>query len=328
MTDESQLFAPAKKSGMGEVPMGTRGPNGRYKLPLLPGEQGTRTGGDWVPGGLQSMTNLAGSISDTRALGIWEIEQVLIGLGSTLGPRSDSGEAWQLFDELKWAIVEAENLGTDFREIKLYPELKAFLADIAERAKDASGANAARDKGILMHDRWQEFSETQVFAGTEEDQRLTRLVAELVDAAGFDLMPDLTERTVRNEAIKAAGRFDNILCYRKTGELFMADLKSKAKPFWSFLEIDGQLAGYARAEWMLRSCMTEYLKGPLHYVNLDRGVVLHMPSRPGPDGSQEPRLRKADLVTGWKNMQLARQVCDARSYGRSAARMAGSWWPV
>lgn len=313
---------------MGDVPMGTRGPNGRYKMPLLPGEQGTKTGGDWVPGGLQSMTNLAGSISDTRALGIWEIEQILIGLGSTAGPRTKSGEAWQLFDELKWAIVEAENLGTDFRELKNYPELKAFLADIAERAKDASGANDARNKGILMHDRWQEFSETQIFAGDEEDRRLTAMVADLVDAAGFEVVPDLTERTVRNVALKAAGRFDNVLCYRKTGELYMADLKSKAKPFWGFLEIDAQLAGYARSEWMLRSCMTEYLRGPVNYVNLERGVVLHMPSRPDENGSQEPRLRKADLVTGARNMHLARQVCDARSYGRSAARMADSWWPV
>lgn len=322
MTDESQLFAPARRgNGMGDVPMGTRGPNGRYKMPLLPGEQGTKTGGDWLPGGLQSMTNLAGSISDTRALGIWEIEQILIGLGL-------SG-SHDLRGELRDAIMEAVRLETEFREIKNYPELKAFLADIAERAKDASGANDARNKGILMHDRWQEFSETQIFAGDEEDQRLTKLVADLVDAAGFEVVPDLTERTVRNVALKAAGRFDNVLCYRRTGELYMADLKSKAKPFWSFLEIDAQLAGYARSEWMLRSCMTEYLRGPVNYVNLERGVVLHMPSRPDPvTGSQEPRLRKADLVTGWANMQLARQVCDARSYGRSAARMADSWWPV
>lgn len=320
---------------MGDVPMGTRGPNGRYKMPLLPGEQGTKTGGDWVPGGLQSMTNLAGSISDTRALGIWEIEQILIGLGINPSrpavPWSLRGQLGHdsLTNQLRVAVVEAVHLGTDFRELRLYPELKAFLADIAERAKDASGANDARNKGILMHDRWQEFSETQIFAGDEEDQRLTRMVAELVDAAGFEVVPDLTERTVRNVALKAAGRFDNILCYRKTGELYMADLKSKAKPFWGFLEIDAQLAGYATAEWMLRSCMTEYLRGPLHYVNQERGVVLHMPSRPDPvTGSQEPRLRKADLLTGARNMHLARQVCDARSYGRSAARMADSWWPV
>jgi hypothetical protein len=322
MTDESQLFAPKKSGGFADVPMGTRGPNGRYRMPLLPGEQGTKTGGDWVPGGLQSMTNLAGSISDTRALGIWEIEQILIGLGLRLAGSDD------LCSELREIVLAAWVNEYDFQNIKAYPELKAALADIAERAKDASGANAARDKGIRMHDHWEEHSKTQLFSGDEEDQRLTRMVAELVDAAGFELMPDLTERTVRNLAVKAAGRFDNILRHRKTGELYIADLKSKAKPFWSFLEIDGQLAGYANAEWMLRSCMTEYLRGPVHYVNLQYGVVLHMPSRPDENGSQEPRLRKADLVTGWKNMQLARQVCDARSYGRSAARMADSWWPV
>src|ERR1051325_9862330 len=48
---------------------------GRYKMPLLPGESGPKSGGDWVPGGLQSATNLAGAIVESRELGIWERER-------------------------------------------------------------------------------------------------------------------------------------------------------------------------------------------------------------------------------------------------------------
>lgn len=323
MTDESQLFAPASRSnGMADVAMGIRGPNGRYKMPLLPGESGTKTAGDWVPGGLQSMTNLAGSISDTRALGIWELEQVLIGLGlDLLSTPAD------LAHDLAVAIDDAVNLKADFSQMRLYPELKAFLGQVVERAKDASGANRARDRGIEMHDQWEGHGKTGLFHEDPAEAGWQRKVSALLAEAGFEIVPDLAERTVRNNTVRTAGRFDNILRHR-SGTLYMADLKTKAKPFWSFLEIDAQLAGYAYAEWMLNSQLTDYIKGPLHYVDLDVGVVLHMPSRPDPEtGLQEPRLRKADLLKGWETMRLARQVCDARSGGRSAARMADSWWP-
>lgn len=338
----SQLFASsseiAAERGIAAAPMGTRVDSiGRYKLPLMPGEVGPKKipiGQEpWVPSGVQSMTNLAASISDTKALGRWDREQVQI--GTALHP--------ELAQELRRVVYAAQERGTDLARVKDDPQLRAELAALAERAKDISGANAARDAGIVRHDHWQEHGESggHAFSGTEQINGEMRVLRELLDAAGFEIIPDLVERTVRNLAVQAAGRFDNILMHRRSGRLLMADLKTKrgapdgGDPFWGWLEMDAQLAGYAYSELMLKwetppeeyegtaRELVTYTGGPREHVDLTEGVVLHMPS----DGG-EPRLRRADLVDGWRALQLAREVCTVRSRGKSASRKAESWWPV
>jgi hypothetical protein len=314
----------AGKETMANAPMGKRlEGSGRYKMPLLLGESGPKAGGDWVPGGLQSMTNLAAATSDTRALGVWELEQAAIGLG--LHP--------ELAAELRNRVYAAKDRGVDFQALKDEPDkiLKGQLKDIIERAKDISGANEARDAGIVRHDIWEDHGKTGQQTGTEQINSEITALRGLLDGAGFEVIPDLIERTVRNTAIQAAGRFDNILLHRSSGRLIMADLKTKRKKFWTWLEIDAQLAGYANAEYMLMSPSSVYgrerwdewyVDGPKRLgVDLIEGCVLHMPS----DGAR-PRLRKVDLVSGWVTMQLARQVCTQRSFGRSVEREAESYW--
>ncbi len=137
-------------------------------------------------------------------------------------------------------------------------------------------------------------------------------------------VPDLSERVVRNVAVKTAGRFDDILeefdpATGRRLRLLIADLKTKRKAFRSWMAVDGQLATYARSEWMLDG--TEYVPGPVHHVDLTEGVVLQMPS----DGSPA-YLRRADLARGWEVAQLARRVHDERSYGKSAERHALAVW--
>jgi len=330
---------PVKGPGYADIPMGTRHPTmHRYKMPLLPGEVGTKScppGVEpWVPGGVQSMTNLAASISDTKALGWWELEQALIGVG--LHP--------ELAAELRRVVYAAKERGVDFQALKDEPEkvLRGELAAITERAKDISGANAARDAGIVRHDVWEINGKSAgyTFSGTEQINAEIKTLRELLDAAGFEVIPELCERTVRNVAINAAGRFDNILMHRPSGRLLMADLKTKRKPFWTWLEMDAQLAGYAYAEWMLDMAPpgvqigaampeVEYVSGPQSLgVDLTEGVILHMPSGPDAEGNWEPRLHRADLVRGWRTMQLAREVCTVRSDGKSAGRDRESYWPT
>lgn len=318
---------PVKGPGYADIPMGTRHPTQhRYKLPLLPGETGTKScppGVEpWVPGGVQSMTNLAASISDTKALGWWELEQALIGIGLHPG----------LAEALRNTVYDAKERGVDFQALKDEPGkvLCGELAAITERAKDISGGNAARDAGIVRHDVWEIFGKFGQQTGTDQINTEIQAVRQLLDAAGFEIIPELCERVVRNVVVKAAGRFDNILMHRRTGRLLMADLKTKRKPFWTWLEMDGQLAGYAFSEWMLETIETSpgvfevvYVPGPMHHVDLTEGVILHMPS----DGA-EPRLRKADLTRGWHTLQLARQVCTVRSDGKSAGRERESYWPT
>jgi hypothetical protein len=319
---ESQLFAPAvnvDRQTMANTPMGERAPNGRYRMPLLPGETPPKSvkGADWVPGGVQSMTNLASSISDTKALGDWKLEQALIGVG--LHP--------ELARELMMVVHAAREQGVNFQDLRSHPMLRSQLAAIAEKAWDIGGANAARDAGIAAHTAWEQRApgigqqpRTQLFA--QSFGALEQLLAD----AGLERVPGLSERVVRNVELNAAGRFDDILLVKGTRRLLMADLKTKSKPFWSFLEIDAQLAGYATAEWMLDS--GRYVKGPKHYVDQTEGVVLHMPSAPDDDGNWQVKLRRADLVRGMKTMRLAREVCTQRSGGKSAGRFGESYWPI
>lgn len=319
----SEVRAP--KIGYADIPMGTRHPTaGRYKMPAtLPGDVSPKSvppGQDpWVSYGIQSMTNLAASISDTKALGIWETRQALIGIG--LHP--------ELAQELTIVVHRARATGVDFQDLRSHPDFTAELDAIAERAKDISGANDARDAGIAMHDEWELRGTGQ--QGGAFSAQLDQL-EQLLDAAGFDRVPELRERTVRNVTVNAAGRFDDILLHRRSGRLVMADLKSKRKKFWTWLEMDAQLAGYARSEWMLekgpRDEEVTYVPGPVHHVDLTEGVILHMPSGPDEEGKQEPRLRRADLTRGWRALQLARQVCAVRSDGKSAGRERESYWPV
>lgn len=307
MSAGSALFAPER-----EVRFGETAGNHRYRMPLLPGEQGTKGGGDWVPWNMQSSTNLASSISDTKALGRWEREQLQVGL--VLRP--------DLYERLTILVQRAAAEGVNFREIKLRPELRDELGSIHEEAKTASGANAARQAGINRHDAWETRGATGRLIGTSDIQRDIERVEELLERKRLARVSGLQEKVVRNTEVNCAGRFDDILICQDTGRLLMADLKTKQKPFWGWMEIDAQLAIYAYAEWMLPEIgSSTYVEGPRHYVDLEVGVVLHMPS----DGG-EPALRKADLTAGWRTAQLARQVCDARSAGKSAARDAASYW--
>jgi hypothetical protein len=112
-----QLFA--QPSALG-APSKTFGHpyNGRYHMPLLPGESGTKSGGNWVPYGLTRMTNLVGAFEETRALSVWEQAMGLIGLA--LSP--------ELYEELTLLVHQAASEGVNFEMLRDYPALKEALA--------------------------------------------------------------------------------------------------------------------------------------------------------------------------------------------------------
>jgi len=307
--------------------------NGRYHMPLLPGEEGTKTDtGNWVPRGVTRVTRLAGAFVDTEALNIWEMEQALVGLALDVS----------LYEEACLLIRRALRDGVNFQKLKNHPDIRRAItgtwkdrdSSIVGRAKQTAGANVARQKGINRHDSWQERATSGDLFGSEEVRRQIEQLEELLAANHLRRVPGMQERVVRNVEVRAAGRFDDVLEDVRTGEWFMADLKTKATEFFTWLEVDIQLATYAHAEWMLANrpagfmgvndllpTEAHYTHGPRHLVNQERGVVLHMPSN-----GDRPRLRKADLVRGWENARLARRIMDERSYGRSVARARLAEW--
>lgn len=298
--------------------------NGTYHMPLLPGEEGPKGGGDWVPYGVTRMTNIVGSLEDTRALSIWE--QALTIAGLVMDP--------ELFDEAQNVVLTALSEGVDFELLREHPELKERLAgrawgrdsqektesSIAGRAKKAAGGSRAAEKGTERHNSWEERGKSGRLTGAAPAQTLD--TERLLRENGLERVPGLSERVIRNAVLGCAGRFDDVLREKATGRLIMADLKTKSTRFFSYLTVDAQLAGYARAGYMLEVETGTYSPGPLHHVDQEEGVILHVPS----DGSPAS-LEPVDLVHGWEVALLARNIFDRRAYGRSAERMHRKWVP-
>lgn len=126
---------------------------------------------------------------------------------------------------------------------------------------------------------------------------------------------------MRNVGLKLTGRFDDVLMSRRTGRLFMADLKTKQGDFYSWMESWIQLAGYATAEWMLSDARNGYVAGPRDYVSQECAILLHAPS----DGSA-PSLVPVDVQAGYRWAELARDVCAARAEAKSVKTVARALW--
>jgi hypothetical protein len=355
------------KTTMATAPFGERVDSiGRYKLPLLPDESGPKSGGDWVPGGVQSATNLAGAIVESRQLGIWERERTQIGLA--LRP--------DLVERLTFLIRKSQMPWTDPRSTiglnEVLPEpvdlsrlneseagkaIKAELALIHDEAKQTAGGNLAAQRGTNRHDAWDaraprpDGTPGPLF-GTPEVNEQIETLEKLLIQKGLERAPGLHERTVRNTTLRAAGRFDDVLrttrdidfcnCAYKgdgcrthlipAGTLLMSDLKTKRRAYYSWIEVRIQLAVYATAEWMLISptpAAEKMYSGSEWYVP---GPKHHVNQQWGvilwaPSDGGAPQLKRVNLVKGFQHAVLARAVCDARSEGKSVAAHAEAEWP-
>jgi hypothetical protein len=302
--------------------------NGRYHMPRLPGDEPKKGHVPWQPGGVMRTTNLVGAFADTRALNIWEQEQVLLGLVRD----------FQLYVALRDIVREADVAGVNWLALRDHPDVRKALTGtpgeedtcIVGRAKQAAGANEARDAGVAQHDVWERRAVDGLLSGTQSQQQQVIMLEKLLRDNHLERVPGLSERVIRNTEVDCAGRFDDVLRDTRTGELFMADLKTKRRKFFTWLEVDAQLAIYARADLMLTTPYDEqrrYAPGPCGQVNMTKGVVLHAPSDGGLLlGDPSPVLRTADLVSGWETALMARAIVDKRAYSKSAEREAFSIW--
>lgn len=331
MTDQlSQLFAGASEYSSQEKEPKRFGwrYNGRYHMPPLPGEATVKVcppGQEpWVPFGVQSTTNLIDAFEESRGLNIWEQELALWGMA--LSP--------SLYEKLVMDVHRWQAEGVDILNLKLYPHVRKALTggpkggddSYVGQAKAIAKGNEAREAGTNRHEAWEHRAKTGELIGTPAMQEQILALETLLAANDLERVPGLCERVVRNTVVQTAGRFDDILRERSTGRLLMADLKTKRKPFWSWMSTDAQLATYARSEWMLdfeqgTDGVWRYVEGPAYHVDLTEGVVLQVPS----DGSPA-YLRRADLEYGWRVAQHARTVCEMRSYGKSAERQRLAAW--
>jgi hypothetical protein len=343
------------KVSMSSAPFGTRIDHlGRYKMPLLPGERGPKAGGEWVPRGVQSATNLAGSIVESRMLGIWERERTQIGLAlrpdlvERLTFLIHKAQMDQFIERDETGAVNDQRLDLSrLNDSAAGKAIKAELDLIHKEAKQAAGGNLAAQRGTNRHDAWEARGVTGRLFGTPEVNEQIEQLEKLLEQKGLERVPGLHERTVRNVALRAAGRFDDVLRTTReihamggrgcdshgncipAGTLLMSDLKTKQRSYYSWLEVRIQLAVYATAEWMLDIEHADqfvpyrpYVPGPKHHVNQDWGVILWAPSSGAP-----PQLKRANLRKGWAHAELARAVCDARSEAGNVAAHQEAEWP-
>lgn len=293
---------------------------GRYHLPRLPGDIPKKGSVPHEPRGMMRTTNLVGAFADQRALTIWEHEQAFIGMAKSISLYEKL-----VLDVQRWEKEE----GMDFSRIRDFPHVRKALTGTPDnaddcyvgKAKEVAGANEARERGTNRHTAWEHRAITGDLIGTPAIQEQILSVEALLLAARLERVPGLSERVIRNEEVRCAGKFDDVLRHMDTGVLFIADLKTKKRKFFSWMEVDAQLAIYAHARWMLAENGQGYVAGPHGVVNMERGVVLHVPS----DGGV-PYLRRANLTRGWRIAKLARSVVDERAYGKSAEREALSAW--
>lgn len=308
---------------------------GRYRLP---NRDGSAHKGGWT-----RATNLASSISDTKALGDWECRMVLLGVRESLASLQIVG-VLQLPQELARLV----SIPIDDLEPK---EIRHQLMQMVDVFKRLAKAELGAQRGNIAHKMVEHHhagipNPTGVPAETLE--KLPSYVSRLA-VHKLLALPGMQERQVMVESLNSVGTLDNILrdllntcstcggsggstdestggrCWdcRGGGYIlpesdFIADLKTQ-KRFWSWLEIACQLALYAHGDAMWDPVKAVWTDMPP--VNQEVALVAWMPWE-HPSGNPEVDIYQVDIRKGWDALQVAHQV-----YGiRAASKAKGDPW--
>lgn len=174
---------------------------------------------------------------------------------------------------------------------------KDALDRICEDAKEAAKASAAATTGTALHaltelvDRGQELPPLPESASAD-------LAA--YQAATTELSAVHIEQFMVLDSYRIGGTPDRVVKY--DGKRYIADLKTGSIE-WDPGKIAAQLAIYARAQTY---DIATGARGR-HDADLERGIIIHLPA-----GSGECRLYWVDLIAGWQDVILARNVREAR----------------
>jgi hypothetical protein len=185
---------------------------GRYKV--VPPEGGK-------PVGYQRATTLAKMLEDTSNLTSWACRMTLLGAAQ----RPD-------------IIASTLAANADDRQV---------LNKLAEQAKEHGGANIRRDLGTAIH-RFVELSHANPdYTVPEPYAADVKAINAAIDAAGFDVIVDYSERILVVDGIQVAGMCDLGLRHRTTGLLHVGDLKTGSSVKYGALGWATQLSIYSMA---------------------------------------------------------------------------------
>jgi hypothetical protein len=289
---------------------------GRYRLPGLqvsPSGEIATMGLESRPGGWQRVTTMVKAIADSRALNLWQMRQLLLGLAQ----RSD------LYD------LTCATVATTAPE-----ELRQALDGLASRILLAAASDAGANLGTAFHG----FTEAQDLGLAHFARRVwhgkLRNYAEGMAAQKLAVVPQYIERRVVVLRYGLAGTLDRVLEDTAQESVFrIGDLKSQ-KSFWTWLEIAPQLAAYAMADAMWDRAARCYVQMPK--VNQDHAVVAWMPvAHPNTlDGAGLPGAEDGvdffdvDLERGRRALAACAEVVALRSEAKSAHQTWGVLRPA
>lgn len=257
-------------------------------------------------------TTFIDCIDDKSNLNTWDKRMVLI--GAAMKP------------ELLNGVLD---LDRDDREDK------QKLNAIAERAKDASGANDKREKGTHLHALTEAVDAGVALPESTPDADVADMASYMIETLDFTVLH--VERLVVVSSLKVAGTPDRISHYTgpgPTGRLvsgnYITDLKTGSVEY-AALKMAMQLAIYSRGEFYDHTLFpvdvddkkalaawkktefpaelaaTAYTPQAIP-VNQRWGIIMHLPA-----GEGDCTLYWVDLAIGWRMAKLALRIRAARA---------------
>lgn len=280
------LFDPATDEPA--MPYGLDEDLGRYVFPPPPGHApGWRN--SW-----QRCTNLVGAFADQYALGRWRERKIMEGV------RLRPGLALELRCEDLDALEKRDR--------------ERILNEYAGDFADAAGASDGAKAGTARHELAEGYFLNGVMPEPAGDHAWLTEYEALLESHGLEVEPGTIERHVCLPELGVVGRIDKLVRDRRTGELFVLDLKSQRK-FYSWQVVAGQQAVYANAPW--------WWEGPLNddggwarkpKVNTSWAILAHIPVEVEP-GRPLVELVKVDLAYGLRVARHAYEGVELRAQG-------------
>lgn len=310
-TDIEDPFALADDARVGAPDPNAVITGGRYRLP--------RRDGTHKPYGWQRVSNLVSAYSDQFGLRMWELGEVLQGIGM----------APDLMDQVVLAQLHLMDRA----------QRKEWVEKFIEHAKEASGGNAGSNHGSMRHESVEALHTGLGYAHRDAGtRRALVLYQEALKRHGLVALEGMQERIVLVEELEACGRIDNILEDRRAleldiqmrpevggsgnqGPLCVADLKTQRR-FWTWLEIKAQQACYNHAVAMWDAAAGIWVDMPP--VSRETALILWMPRVEGTDEEPHVDIWEVDTVAGWETAKRAHEVVKDRARAKSA-KNPGAW---
>lgn len=223
---------------------------GRYLLPSLDNMGGTRQA-------FPRASHVAKTLDDPELLHRWQMHRLLEGLVRHA--------------DLLAAVDPVAAASRDYR-------VKEHLDTVIDLAHAGAGTERASKFGSAVH-AWIEATDLG-FCSIDEVDIVCRahVIAfhEAREQAGLEAVPEYVERVIHNSTTGAAGRFDQLVLNKATGELEVLDVKTSRSTDFSALGFLVQLGQYSTAEHMLALDGSRWEKMPK--VSTTRAWVAHVPS--------------------------------------------------